>query len=452
MSEVQQAVALARQAFSDWSNIPLAQRISFIESYREQLNQHKAELTETISKEVGKPLWDSANEVASMIGKIALTVEAYQKRCGDQHLPLSYDKLLATRHRPHGALAILGPFNFPGHLPNGHIIPALLIGNTVIFKPSEYTPQVGKLMASCWEKAGLPAGVFNIVYGGKEVGKALASSPDIDGLFFTGSYAAGRSLAEQFCKTPEKILALEMGGNNPLIVADIDNIPASAYVTIVSAYLTSGQRCSCARRLILVESEKSSGFLDALLAMIKKVDVGVYTKRPEPFMGPVVSAEAAQHLLKKQEFLKQMGGKPLIEMQLLEPNTGLLSPGIIDMSAISEKPDEEIFGPLLQLVRVPNFAAALQEANNTSYGLTAGLLSRCREDYNLFLNTVRAGVMNWNTPLTGSSSAAPFGGIGRSGNHRPSAYYAVDYCSYPVASMEAEAITIPSLPTPGLAL
>jgi succinylglutamic semialdehyde dehydrogenase len=368
-------------------------------------------------------------------------------------------------------VAVFGPFNFPGHLPNGHILPAMLAGNCVIFKPSEQTPLVGEIYAQMWRSTELAeAGVFQLLQGGRETGSMLAHHKDIDGLLFTGSFEAGVALNRAVVDDPGKIVALEMGGNNPLIVHNVANLDAAAYWTIQSAFITAGQRCSCARRLIVVDSnsgvdaspthkrlepqtrERGAGateFVDSLIDMTKRIRVGRYADTPEPFMGPVISPAAAKRVMDAQEELLSRGAKPLLPMKRLDDHA-MLSPGIIDVTGI-DRTDVEIFGPLLQLIRVNDFDDAIAEANNTRYGLAAALFSDDRGLYDEFFKCIRAGVVNWNRPTTGASGALPFGGIGRSGNHRPSAYHAVDYCAYPVASMESAKLQMPKVLTPGIA-
>ena len=241
-----------------------------------------------------------------------------------------------------------------------------------------------------------------------------------------------------------------MGGNNPLVVSHVDDTAAAAYMTIQSAYLSSGQRCTCARRLIVPEGSDGDNFIQILLQMIKAMSIGPYTAIPEPFMGPVISEAHALKILAAQDDLIAKGAIPLFPSSHLCPGTGLLSPGLIDVTPIKERPDNEIFGPLLQLIRVKDFQAAIEEANRTRFGLAAGLLSDSNAEYQQFYQQVHAGVINWNAPLTGASSAAPFGGVGCSGNHHPSAYYAADYCSYPVASIESSQLRMPASLSPGL--
>lgn len=444
--DVDAAVLAARNAFAPWAALQTEDRLARLRAFAAALKERLPAMAETISKETGKPLWESKGEVSSMISKVDISAEAQQARsgCTRQEHPLGS---LAIRHRPHGVVAVFGPFNFPGHLPHGHIIPALLAGNTVVFKPSEHTPLIAEAIMRCWEKASLPSGVVNMVQGAKETGRLLAEHPDIDGLFFTGSFATGKKLSELFSVRPQKILALEMGGNNPLVVGSISDVQAAAYTIVQSAYLTSGQRCTCARRLILLQ-ELARPLIEALSAMIGKIKVGAYTDIPEPFMGPVISSETAEYLLECQQKLVSNGAIPIVEMKSLKRGTGFLSPGLVDISSCKSLADEEIFGPLLQVVVVETFADAIREAKKTSYGLAAGLLSDREDQYHEFRSQIRAGIINWNTPLTGASSSAPFGGIGRSGNHRPSAYYAADYCNYPVASIEAPALQLPTAATP----
>jgi succinylglutamic semialdehyde dehydrogenase len=305
-------------------------------------------------------------------------------------------------------------------------------------------------MVQKWQQAGLPAGVLNLVQGGREVGQTLSTHPQVDGLFFTGSSAAGKALHRAFADHPQKILALEMGGNNPLIVSEVDNVRAAAYLTILSAYFSSGQRCSCARRLILIDNEESDLFLGELVEMISGVSFGFYDDQPQPFMGTVISQEMGRRLLQAQAEIIQQQGQPLVKMQSHRDCDALVSPGLIDVTEVANRSDEELFGPLLHVVRVKDFEAAITEANDTAYGLSAGLLSSNRELYEEFIHRIRAGVVNWNRQTTGASGKLPFGGCGLSGNHRPSAYFAADYCSFPTASLESDQLVLPEQPLTGI--
>ena len=451
-AEVDAAVSSARSASPAWADRSSDERAKLLEAFATQLKTHRAELAELISTETGKPSWESDEEVTAMIGKVALSTQAAAER----RAPTSFDlngATAAVRYKPHGVVAVFGPFNFPGHLPNGHIVPALLAGNTVVFKPSELSPAVGQRTVELWREAGLPPGALNLLHGGRDTGAALAANAGVDGLFFTGSVAAGVSLHRGWADQPNKILALEMGGNNPLVAWDLADEDAGVYAIIQSAFITAGQRCSCARRLIVQDGPQGEGLLQRLIEVAGDVSVGDFRQRPEPFMGPVISDAAAERLLAAKAALIRRGAVELLEMKpVAGARRAMLKPGVLDVTEARDRPDEELFGPLLQVVRVGDFDAAIREANNTRFGLAAGLLSDSRALYERFHRHIRAGVVNWNRPTTGASGRLPFGGVGLSGNHRPSGYHAADYCSYPVASLEIDRLALPSKPIPGIRL
>ncbi len=461
-ADVDGAVRAARAAFPAWSALGPEQRAGYLRGYASRLRETLPAMAASISLETGKPLWESRQEVETMIGKVENSVEAYRERCAEASFAQSGFTAF-KRFRPHGAVAVLGPFNLPGHLPHSHIVPALLAGNTVVYKPSELTPGVGEKTTEAWEAAGLPAGALNLVQGGRNTGVSLASHSGLDGLFFTGSRAAGAALSRSFADTPGRILALELGGNNPLVIWDCADAEASAYLAAQSAYITSGQRCVCARRLILPKGPEGQRHLDALLALLPRLRVGPPGDVPEPFLGPVISAAAADRMLAAQSALEKCGGRVLAPLRkpahgaVTAEASAFLSPGLVDMTDARAKAggpadlhDEEFFGPLLQVVRVDTFAAALEEANRTRYGLAAGLVSDDRALWETFRAGIRAGVVNWNRQTTGASGKLPFGGVGDSGNHRPSAYYAADYCAYPMASLETDRATAPERPPAGI--
>ena len=448
-ASVEQAVSAARTAFKSWARTPLEQRIELVKRFAQLVTEHKQMLGETIANETGKPLWEALTEAQAMANKVAISIEAYHERTGSKVTEMA-GGTASLRHRPHGVMAVFGPYNFPGHLPNGHIVPALIAGNTVVFKPSELTPMTAQKTIELWEQAGLPAGVINLVQGGKETGVALAQSAGIDGLLFTGSANVGYVLHEQFASRPDKILALEMGGNNPLVIDSYENTDAVVNLIIQSAFISAGQRCTCSRRLLVPYGEQGDRLIARLVEVTKQIRVGAWTDDVEPFMGPVISAKAAQQMLNAQAMFIEKGAKSLLTMTQLVPDTGLLSPAILDVTDAKNLPDEEYFGPLLTITRYQGREQAIEIANNTRFGLSAGLVSTDRDFYEQFLIDVRAGIINWNKPLTGAASNAPFGGPGASGNHRPSAYYAADYCSWPVASLETDAVSMPETVSPGL--
>ncbi|WP_374763558.1 succinylglutamate-semialdehyde dehydrogenase [Yunchengibacter salinarum] len=434
-AQVDAAFAAAANAFEGWALTPFDERVALVRRFADILSDRKADMARLIARETGKALWDATGEAGAMVGKVDISLKAYDERTPTRE---AVNGAVRTRltHRPHGVMAVFGPYNFPGHLPNGHIVPALIAGNTVVFKPSELTPAVAVAMIKAWEAAGLPRGVLNLVQGEAEVGKAMVASDAMDGLLFTGSASTGRLIARQLADRPEVIQALEMGGNNPLIVHGADDLTTAAVLTVQSAFVTSGQRCTCARRLIVPEGAAGDAFIERLTAVIRGVSVGFWSDTPEPFMGPLIGEKPADAVIGAQDDLIARGADALVRAERDSRSPAMVSPGLLDVTPVSARGDGEVFGPLLQVIRVADFDAAIREANNTRFGLSAGLISDDPALYDHFHPRIRAGIVNWNQPLTGAASTAPFGGIGHSGNHRPSAYYAADYSAFPVASLE----------------
>ncbi len=437
-AQVSSAVEAARTAFPDWSLRPQAERTACLEAYADALATRKSALAEAISRDMGKALWDAEGEADAMIGKIALSVQAQAERAGTLEAEMPFGARRLT-HRPHGVMAVFGPFNFPGHLPNGHIVPALLAGNTCVFKPSELAPAVAELMVEAFEAAALPPGCLNVVHGGRATGQALLDAR-IDGVLFTGSARTGTAFHRHFAGRPDVIVALEMGGNNPLIAWPPADVEATADLLAHSAFLTTGQRCTCARRVILPDGAFGDRVIDALVARAEALHIGAWDEA-DVFMGPLVSAEAAQAALVFQGDLEARGARRLKPLARTARGHGFVTPGILDVTAARDLPDEELFGPLVQILRVPDLDTAIVQANATRYGLSAGFVSDDGDLWTYVAPRLRAGILNWNRPTVGASGAAPFGGPGLSGNHRPGAYYAADYSAWPQASQMAPRAT-----------
>jgi succinylglutamic semialdehyde dehydrogenase len=431
-------VAAAREAFPAWAAKPVTFRAETLRRFANAVRAREAEFAQLIARETGKPLWEAKTEVGAVVGKVEISISAYLGRTGTTRQEAALGSKIAVRHKPHGVLAVLGPYNFPAHLPNGHIVPALLAGNTVVFKPSEKTPAVGEMLVRLYHEAGVPDGAVRLLVGGPDEGRALAGQDGIDGLLFTGSARAGQALHRQFADMPHKILALELGGNNPMVVWDAADVTAAATIAVQSAFLSAGQRCTAARRLIVREGKVGDTLIQAMLKLMDRLIVAEPFAQPQPFMGPVIDNAAADHV--QSQFLDLMikGGRVIRRLDRPHEKQPYLTPALIDVTDVAGRPDEEMFGPALQLIRVPDFDAALAEANNTRFGLAASLVGGSPEMFDRFWSEVRAGVINWNKPTNGAPSNAPFGGVGLSGNHRPSAAYAADYCAYPVTSSEAE--------------
>lgn len=431
---VNAAVGKARDAFHSFSLTPLSERVAMMERWGEAITARKEEIARAISDEIGKPMWEARTEAGAMAAKVGHSVRAQAERAGD-----SRSDAMSLHHRPHGVMAVFGPFNFPGHLPNGHIVPSLLAGNTVVFKPSELAPSIGDIFADIGKAAGLPDGVLNIVQGARDTGAALLDA-DIDGLLFTGSAATGTYFHKHFAGRPNVILALEMGGNNPLIIHDAADIEAAADIATVSAFVSAGQRCSCARRLILPTGSFGDAVLERIQARIATMRIGAPDE--DVFIGSVVSEDAAKAAIDFEAALAETGGRPLVA---LDRDGAYLRPGLMDVTQ-ANAPDEEIFAPFLQVYRVDGIDQQIKRANETRFGLAAGLVSDDPELWNHVRPRLRAGIVNWNKPTTGAASSMPFGGPGLSGNFRPGAYYAADYCAWPQASQITDTPISPTLP------
>jgi succinylglutamic semialdehyde dehydrogenase len=351
---------------------------------------------------------------------------------------------------PRGVLAVLGPFNFPAHLPNGHIVPALATGNAVVLKPSDRTPAVAEWMGALWRRAGLPAGLLEVVHGGAETGRALALHAGVDGVLFTGSWAVGRALASATLDQPGKILALEMGGSNPLLVLDDADLELAVAEAALSICATTGQRCSCARRLF-VDRAVVDEFAERLVRVLRGVRAGPPLAEGV-FMGPLVSESAFESLARWRALSKQAGGE-----RLLEADPGLpppfVGPGLVRYTdTIQSHPAqrEEIFGPEAALYAVEGLEHAIAAANDSEYGLVASVFTRDRARFERCVGRIATGLLHWNRGTIGASGRLPFGGLRRSGNHRPAGVFSTLYCTFHQAHLESEEPLDPAKLPPGM--
>ncbi len=434
---VDDAVATARRSWPGWAAQPLSTRMELLRRFANEVRKENDKLTTTISRETGKPRWEAEAEVESVINQVEISIRAYAERTAQRKFDNAMQGTMAVRHKPHGVMAVLTPFNSPAELPAAHIIPALIAGNAVVFKPSEKAPATGELLVRCFNRAGISATVVQLVIGGPGEGQALVAHDGVDGVLFTGSAHTGITINRKLGARPDKVVALEMSGNNPLVAWNTPKVTDAATLVIQSAFTSAGQRCTAARRLIV-----QSSMYDALIGEIKQLAdrllFGAPFDEPAPFMGPVIDNAVADGLTESFLYLLSNGGKAIKHLVRPDESLPFLTPGIIDVTAMQDRPDVELFGPILQVVRVDDFDQAIAEANNTRFGLVASLIGGSPQDYNRFWANVRAGIVNWNRATTSVSAAAPVGGIGLSGNFNPSGYYAADFCAYPVSSAEME--------------
>ena len=252
---VDEAIRRARAAFPAWRDAGFEARAAAIRRFRDFAGGRREELAELIAREVGKALWEARGEADLLPAKADVTLTEGMRVTGSMRAAAN---AWAGFH-PRGVLAVLGPFNFPAHLPSGHMIPALATGNTIVFKPSEMAPAVGEWLTRVWRDAGLPWGVLEIVQGRAETGRQLALHRGVDGILFTGSYAAGRAVEEETLDQPGKILALEMGGKNAMIVLEDADLDLAVSEAAISICATTGQRCSSLSR-IFVERSRADEF------------------------------------------------------------------------------------------------------------------------------------------------------------------------------------------------
>ena len=394
--QLKSAINSAGSSHLEWSRQTPKSRIKVIKTFYALLEKNKLAMTKLIATETGKTHLDASSEVAATLAKLNNSILAYNKRTGSQLNSMGAMQV-RLKHESHGVLAVIGPFNFPLHLPNGHITPALIAGNTIVFKPSESSPMVAEYMMMLWAEAGLPKGVINMIHGGKDIVQALCKNPLSKGLLFTGSYKAGKQLSRIMAEYPEKILALELGGNNPLVVWSTRKINTAVDLIFESAFISSGQRCTCARRLILPNSKSGKMILTNLK---KKVQSLSYANESDLYYGPLISPAATKGFLDYQAKLIQLGAKSILKARKVKNSFNLVTPSLINTTGMRKTYDEENFGPMLQVQFVDSFDEAIAVANNTKYGLAAGLISDNKDLFDEFVDRINAGVINFNSTTT----------------------------------------------------
>ncbi|MDX2131426.1 MAG: aldehyde dehydrogenase family protein [Planctomycetota bacterium] len=469
VAHVDRAVESARGAFAEWSAWTHERRAGVLRRFGALAREHEAALADAIRDEVGKVAWDAKAEAQLIAQKVDITLDdsahAGLARVRGFELALAPGRVGRCWFRPHGVMAVVGPFNFPAHLPNGHIVPALLMGNTVVFKPSDKAPLVGQMLATLLHaalcEAGAPRGVLNLVQGGADVASRIVAHEHIDGVLFTGSWPVGRRIMQANLDRPGRILALEMGGNNAVVVLDDADLARAASEIVRSAFISAGQRCTCARRVI-VQRGAADRLIPAICRGASRLIIGDPGASHPVFIGPLISRESRDHVLRQVADLTRAGGSLLVEPRPVESDAGgfFLSPGVMrverferdgatapDGKIRSPGSDVEVFGPFLRVCVVQTEDEAIEQANATDFGLAASIFTRRPDAAARFRERVRAGCVNWNTGTAGASSKLPFGGLGLSGNHRPAGAFALDYCAYPVAGLDDDA---PLAPPPGM--
>ncbi len=438
-SHIDRACLAAKAAFLPWAAKTQNERTDALIRLKEIFGLNEERIAICISRETGKPLWESRQEAKALSAKIDITVNHSSRWIREERFANALPNVEGVvRFKPRGVMAVLGPFNFPAHLPNGHFIPALFAGNTVVFKPSDKTPGVGQILAECFDQAQFPSGVFNMIQGQAEVGKRLSEHEHVDGVLFTGSYEVGLKIKQSTLHHYWKILALEMGGKNCTVVWEDADLEKAVAESLVGAFLSAGQRCSCTSKIILHASIREK-FLERFYSAAKKISIGHW--RQNPFMGSLISSEAVEKYVRFQEIAKREGAEVLMRGKALDlnPHGFYVTPSIYLVPKFNVKSvyqNTELFAPNVAVFSVSEFSEAMTIVNSSGFGLALAVFSRNRALYERALLEARVGLLNWNRTTNGASSKLPFGGMGKSGNDRPSADFAVQYCTVPVASLE----------------
>lgn len=456
-SEIDRAVHTAHHAFKKWRLLSQNERNEYLLKYQTALKKRESFFIETIARETGKPLWEAKLEFGVVLSKIDVTINESLPLIANLEIQnVMPDTFGTSRYRPHGVMVVVGPFNFPAHLPNGHIVPALATGNTIIFKPSEKTPMTGQLLAEAAHEAGFPPGVFNLVQGDRELSRRLCIHEAVAGILFTGSYEVGTRIKQDTLQQHWKILALEMGGKNPAIVWEDVDLDFVAYDLLTAAFLTAGQRCTSTSRALIHHS-----IADQLVEKIHKAAKSFKIGHPfeGSFMGPVIDNQSVDRFQKFQPIASREGFEIVMRGKALDlpyqghyvtPSIAYMKGGTAEQTKKSVFQQTELFAPMLAIQTIDSIENAIAMANATQYGLAASVYTKTRKIFEECYQDLEFGVVNWNRSTVGSSSRLPFGGTKKSGNHRPTALSSVFYCAYPVASHEVIEPKRPTQIFPGL--
>jgi len=373
-----------------------------------------------------------------MIENIGVVLEHSLPVVGDYDIPNG-----ACRHRPLGVAAVVGSFNYPGDLPNGHILPALLTGNTVVFKPSEKSPMAGQLLAECFSETGLPPGVFNLVQGEKELSRRLCVHDGVDAVLFTGSYEVGTRIKQDTLQQHWKLLVLEMGSKNPAILWHDADLELALQQCLIAGFVSAGQRCSATSRII-VHNKVLDSFISRFHEHAKAFKIGHPLENP--FMGPLIDQSSVDRYMKFQGIAAREGCELVMRGKSLElgvtgnyvaPSICWVQKSSVEAARKSVYQQSELFAPNVAILGVDELDEAIAQANVTQYGLVASVYTRDRAVYQKCWDGLQMGLINWNQPTITASPLLPFGGLKKSGNHFPSGATAARYCTYPVSSLES---------------
>jgi len=422
--DVERAIAGAREAYLSWKDLTPYRRSRVLQKALHLLAERKEDFAGIITREEGKTLQESQSEVQSAIKEMKFQIEEGKRLYGEILPAGNKDIFSYTIRQPLGVVAIITPWNFPLNVATRKITPALMAGNTVVFKPASFTPLAGLKLMELMIESGLPAGVMNFVTGsGAEVGNTLINNPAVKAVSFTGSTEVGRKICEQVSGRMAKV-QLEMGGKNPALILEDADLELAANDVSLAAYSCSGQWCTSTSRVIILKSIEKK-FIDILLDKVKQIKVG-NGLNPQVTMGPLAGKSQLERTMAYIETGKKEGAKLLFGgNRLTGPDYDrgfFLEPTVFSGVAPEMRiAREEIFGPVLSLITVDSFPEALEVANGVKYGLSSSLytgdLARAQE----FINKTEVGLTHVNLPTSYKEPQLPFGGIKLSGAGLPEA-------------------------------
>jgi aldehyde dehydrogenase (NAD+) len=410
-SDVHSAIAAARRAFAAWSQSNPQVRFDILDRAGTEILARKDELGRMLARENGKPLMEGIGEAARAGAIVKFFAGEALRNAGEKFDSTRPGVEVEITREPLGVVGLITPWNFPLAIPAWKIAPALAYGNTIVLKPSEIVPASPWLLVDIFQRAGLPAGVLNIVQGpGASVGAALASSPDIDAISFTGSQAVGRTVAAAAVASGTRV-QLEMGGKNPLIVLDDADLKVAVSCAINGAFFGTGQRCTASSRLIVTEGIHDR-FLDAMVERMSRLIVDDALK-PGTEIGPVVDQRQLDKNMQYLQIGRQEGARLVTGGERLARATDgfYMAPAIFAESTPAMRINrEEIFGPIAAVIRVKDYDEALAIANDTTFGLSAGICTTSLKAASHFKRHAQSGLVMVNLPTAGLDYHVPFGG------------------------------------------
>lgn len=432
-SDIADAVLAASRRFPQWRATPAPARAAILARMGRLLEDRKEELARQMVAEMGKVLVEARGDVQEAID-MAYYIAAFGRMPDGQVVPSERPDIFCMARRvPVGVVGLITPWNFPIAIPSWKMFPALLAGNTIVFKPAEDTPGLAVSFIEMLVEAGIPAGVVNLVTGfGEEAGAALVEHPEVAAISFTGSTDTGRIIASR-CGELMKRVSCELGGKNAIVVLDDADIELAVKGALWSAFGTSGQRCTAASRLI-VQSGVKKPFRDALIARTQSLKIGDGLD-PATEIGPVVNRSQLERIHSYMEVAHMEGAKVLTGGRILsEPEFAagcFYAPTVLDnVTPHMRVAQEEIFGPVTGIIEVDSFEQALEAANSTSYGLSLSLYTADIHRAFQGIDNLDAGIVYVNLPTSGAEIQLPFGGVKNTGNgHREAGWTAMDYCT-----------------------